>query len=86
MGSAAAKKAWATRRGSRGKKKLWIGDAVKRPGALREKVRERFGKAGFDKKGRIKASILQTMKSDPNLDSLTKQQVQFRLNTRGAHR
>jgi hypothetical protein len=89
--SSAAKKAWRTRRHhlghkSSGKKKKWMSGAVKRPGALTSKITRRFGKEGFDKKGRIKISVLQAMKSDPKLDTLTKQQVQFRLNTRGVHR
>ena len=94
MNSSAAKKAWATRRKhgetskhaptSESKNKKWMGKAVKRPGALRAKVEERYGRNGFDKKGRIKMSVLQEMASSP--DALTRQQVQFRLRTAKVHR
>jgi hypothetical protein len=100
MTSAAAKKAWESRRrhshaskqtrrthaGKKGQKKKWMGQSVKRPGALTAKIEKRYGKEGFDAKGRIKISVLEAMKANPKTDTLTGQQVQFRLNTRGVHR
>jgi len=60
---------------------LWIGPAVKRPGALRAKVLKQFGRKGFDEKGRIKPSSLNQMLK--NADAKTRQQIQFALNVRG---
>lgn len=101
MGSSeAARKAWRTRRKS-GKKKAskkgrrkatkkdqkWIAAAVKRPGALREKVQFYYREKGFDKKGRIKVSVLRELIKNPRGESVkdmarTKQQAQFALNVR----
>mgnify|MGYP003680946435 CR=1 FL=1 len=36
----------------------WISSAIKRPGKYRKSVQKRYGKKGFDKKGRIKNEIL----------------------------
>jgi len=59
---------------------FWIGPAVKRPGALRAKVLKRFGRKGFDEKGRIKPSSLNQMLK--SADAKTRQQIQFALNVR----
>jgi hypothetical protein len=69
----AAKKA----RKKRKSEQLWIGPAVKRPGALRAKVLKKFGQKGFDEKGRIKPSSLSQMLK--NADAKTRQQIQFAL-------
>lgn len=47
-----------------GKTRKWIQPAIKKPGALRRYVRERFGEKGFDVKGRIKKSILHQLAKD----------------------
>jgi hypothetical protein len=48
------------RRGGK-KPKLWIQEAIppKRRGVLREEVMRRKGRAGFDSRGRIKASVIE---------------------------
>ena len=41
--------------------KLWIQEAIKKPGALRETVKRRFGKEGFTSRGTIKVKILRVL-------------------------
>jgi len=46
--------------------KKWISKAIKKPGALREYVKRKYGKKGFDKDGKIKHSILLQLKKSKN--------------------
>jgi len=41
--------------------KRWIQKAIKKPGALRNYVKRKYGKKGFDRKGRIKVEILRKL-------------------------
>jgi len=40
------------------KPKYWIQKAIGKKGSLREEVMRRFGRAGFDERGRIKSTVL----------------------------
>ena len=46
--------------------KKWISKAIKKPGALREYVKRKYGKKGFDKDGKIKYSILLQLRKSKN--------------------
>ncbi len=44
--------------------KYWIQEAVKRPGALKEWLRKRFGRRAFTRDGEIKESFLRKLKEE----------------------
>lgn len=48
--------------------KYWLKQALKKrmKGVLRAAVRRRFGRAGFDSKGRIKMAVLEDLAKEPN--------------------
>lgn len=53
-----------TRRRKRTRKRKqngWIQKAIEHPGALRAYVKRYYGSAGFDSKGRIKATLLRQL-------------------------
>jgi hypothetical protein len=67
--------------GRKRSKKLWIQEAVKRPGALRATVSKAYGKEGFDSKGRIKVEVLKELRHSTK--PRVRQQAQFALNVKG---
>ena len=42
-------------------KRKWLKGAIKKPGALRSAVQRRYGRGGFDGKGRIRCEVLHTL-------------------------
>ena len=60
--------------------KLWIQEAIKKPGALRETVRRRFGDKGFTKKGTIKVEVLRFLSKEKGV---TGQRARLALKLRG---
>jgi len=47
-------------------KKRWIQTAIKKPNALRNYVRRRYGRRGFTKRGSIKVSVLKKLAKSEN--------------------
>jgi len=45
----------------------WIQEAIKRPGALRQYVKRKYGKKGFTERGTIKVSILRDLANEPGI-------------------
>jgi len=43
----------------------WIQEAIKRPGALRQYVKRKYGKKGFTERGTIKVSVLRDLANEP---------------------
>lgn len=43
------------------KKELWIGEAIRKEGALRATVKRRYGARGFTKRGTIKPDVLRKL-------------------------
>jgi len=51
-----------TRRRRRGRRpRLWIQEAIEKPGALRATVKRKYGRKGFTKRGTIKVKVLQKL-------------------------
>ena len=49
------------RRGASPSQRLWIGRAIREPGALRRYVQREWGSQGFTKRGTIRVSILRSL-------------------------
>lgn len=45
--------------------KKWISGAIGKPGALRGKVKRRYGSKGFTRRGTIKKEVLVDMSKEP---------------------
>ena len=43
----------------------WIQEAIKRPGALRQYVKRKYGQRGFTERGTIKVSVLRDLANEP---------------------
>lgn len=46
-------------------REYWIQKAIKKPGALRQYVKRKYGRKGFTRRGTIKVSILRDLANEP---------------------
>jgi len=61
----------------------WIQQAVEKPGTLTAYVRDRYGDEGFDRKGRIKMSILRELaRPQTNVRKKTRKRARLALTLR----
>ena len=63
-------------------KRKWIQRAVKKEGALREYMMNRYGKRAFTEKGTIKTEYLKKVLKDKKADIKTKRRVRLALTLR----
>jgi len=64
------------------KKEQWIQKTNMKKDALRNYVKNRYGKEGFTNRGTIKVSLLRELASSKNVRKTTKKRAQLALNLR----
>ena len=64
----------------------WMQSAVKKPDALRDYMKRRFGNEAFTKQGNIKATYLRKVASDKKVSATTRRRANLALTFRKANR